>query len=209
MTTVDTPTGRGVRRGAVQAPEAPVGRTTGWWGMVLFIATESATFGAFVASYFYLRFVHGGPWPPKGDTLPDLVLPSIQTGILVLSTVPMAAAVRAARRGARGLLWLTMLVVALSGTAFVVLQGLDYVSEWPDSTISKDTYGSLFYTLTGLHGLHVMGGIGMIVVLLLSASVGRIGRRRPEPVGIVSLYWYFLAVVAVAVYCTVYISPYL
>jgi heme/copper-type cytochrome/quinol oxidase subunit 3 len=55
----------------------------------------------------------------------------------------------------------------------------------------------------------VVVGLFMLAVLVASALLGRIGSRRPEPVGIVALYWYFMAVLAVAVYVTVYISPYL
>jgi heme/copper-type cytochrome/quinol oxidase subunit 3 len=49
----------------------------------------------------------------------------------------------------------------------------------------------------------------MLVVLVASTLLGRIGPKRPEPVAIVSLYWYFLAVLAVCIYGTVYLTPYL
>jgi heme/copper-type cytochrome/quinol oxidase subunit 3 len=209
MATMQTTTERAVGEGTRHAPEAPVGRTTGWWGMVLFICTEAATFAAFMASYFYIRFAGEGAWPPLAERLPGLTLPSIGTGILVVSCLPMAGAVRAAPRGHRGRLTVGVLVSLLLGCGFVALQLLDWKAEWPDSTISKDAYGSLFYTITALHTIHVVVGLFMLAVLVASALLGRIGSRRPEPVGIVALYWYFMAVLAVAVYVTVYISPYL
>jgi heme/copper-type cytochrome/quinol oxidase subunit 3 len=177
--------------------------------MVLFICTESATFAAALASYFYLRFSGPGPWPPAADHPPALLVPSVGTGVLILGCVPMALAVRAAVRKGRLLMWASLVVTLLTGTAFVVLQLVDYRGEWPDSTLSKDAYGSLFYSITGLHALHVAVGVIMVAVLVASASLRRIGAGKDGPVRIVAMYWYFLSVLAVLVYGTVYISPYL
>jgi len=209
MTTVTTPAGRESQREPAGLPEAPVGHTTGWWAMVLFICTESATFAAALASYFYLRFIGSGPWPPVADSRPSLLVPSVGTAVLVLGCVPMGVAVRAARRPGRLLAWVSLVVTMLTGVAFVVLQIVDYRGEWPDSTLSKDAYGSLFYSITGLHGLHVAVGVLMVAVLVASTSLRRIGGGEAGPVRIVAMYWYFLAVLALAVYGTVYISPYL
>lgn len=209
-TTTTAPERQGDRRQAVGLPEAPTGRTTGWWGMMLFIGTESATFAALCASYFYLRFVGSGPWPPTADTVPSLPVPSISTGVLVVSCVPMAVAVRlAARRGGRVGAWLLLALTMLAGVAFVLLTLLDFRQEYPDSTLSKDAYGSLFYSITGLHALHVAVGVVMLLVVLASIGLRRIGAGDAGPVRIVAMYWYFLAVLAVVVYLTVYISPYL
>lgn len=208
MTSLEATTEGAIGRRARRAPEGPVGRSTGWWGMVLFICTESATFAAFLASYFYLRFDSHGPWPPPSDKLPGLFWPSLSTGILVLSCIPMAIAVRAAKRDARAATWLNLLLVFLSGALFCALTGLDFVIEWPESTLSKDAYGSLFFTIPGLHAVHVLVGVAMAAMLLIGVPLGRV-RRHPQSVGIVALYWYFLGVLAIAVYGTVYISPYL
>lgn len=191
------------------AAERPIGHSTGWWGMVLFIATESVTFAAAIASYFYLRFAKGSaPWPPPADKLPDLVVPSIATGILIASCVPMLVASRTARRGHGAISGLGTFLALLGGAAFVALQFLDWFAEWPDSTLSKDAYGSLFYTITGLHTTHVVIGLGMLLFLVVGALVGRVRAGRWEPVAIVALYWYFMSVLAIAVYLTVYIAPY-
>jgi cytochrome c oxidase subunit 3 len=191
----------------VTAPEHPRGHSTGWWGMVLFIATEAATFAAVIASYYYLRFAKATVWPPPGESPPDLVLPSIATAVLIVSCIPMAIAVRTARRGRGAATGLANFVSFLGGAAFVVLQILDWKSEWPDSTLSKDAYGSLLYSVTGLHTAHVVIGLGMLLFLVVAAAVGRIKEGHWEPVVIVSLYWYFMSVLAVAVYLTVYVTP--
>ncbi len=198
-----------IHHAAAAAREAPVGRSTGWWGMVLFISTEAATFAAFLASYFYLRFSHTTGWPPPADKLPGLLYPSIATGVLVISCLPMLLAVRATPRGSRSGGGLGTLGALAGGCAFLVLQVVDWAAEYPSSTPSKDAYGSLFFVITGLHAVHVAIGVGMLLFLLASLAMGRLGRQRHEPIALVALYWYFMSIVALAVYATVYISPYL
>lgn len=212
-TVTDRSTAASTEMGARGRPrtvaEAPAGRTTGWWGMMLFIGTESATFAAFLASYFYLRFADSTRWPPLGDTPPHLVAPSIGTGVLILSCAPMALAIRAAAREKRVLHFLLLLLTFCGGLTFIAMQGLDYTQEYPASTISKDAYGSLLYSITGLHAFHVLLGVFMLLLLLGGTALRPIDRARAGSARIVAMYWYFLSVLAVAVFCTVYISPYL
>jgi heme/copper-type cytochrome/quinol oxidase subunit 3 len=198
-----------VRRTPVRLAEAPSGRTTGWWGMVLFICTESATFAVFLASYYYLRFSADGTWPPGGEKLPSLALPSIGTGILIVSCLPMWLCGRAARVRASGrrLFWLVLTLIG--GGGFLLFQILDWRAEWPASTLSKDTYGSLFYSITGLHTVHVGLGLLMLLLLLGQALVRGLGPSgQTGSIRVVALYWYFLAAVAVPVYVTAYLAPY-
>ena len=65
------------------AAEAPAGRPTGWWGMVMFITTEATLFAALVASYFYLRFQSTPDWPLGDIKAPELPLP------LLMSAMPL------------------------------------------------------------------------------------------------------------------------
>jgi heme/copper-type cytochrome/quinol oxidase subunit 3 len=201
-------TERAIRRGAWPVTETPAGRTTGWWGMLLFILTEAAMFACFIASYYYLRFSTDGPWPPVSDKLPHRIVPGIGTGILVLSCLPMFAAVRTSRRS-RAVTFPLLVLVTLAGTAFVVLQAIDYLQEYPSSTVSKDAYGSLLYALTGLHAFHV--GIGVLMMLLVLGSQLLRGLKKPQAAAtrVMSMYWYFLAILAVVIYFTVYLSPYI
>jgi heme/copper-type cytochrome/quinol oxidase subunit 3 len=175
--------------------------------MVLFIATEAATFAAFLASYFYLRFSSSTTWPPPGEKEPDLLVPTVATVILVVSSAAMAFGSRSARRRARTPAALGVVGVLLGGLAFLVLQVVDWLEEWPSSTLSKDAYGSLFYAITGLHAAHVVVGVGMLAFLAVSLAVRKAAARPAGPVALVAMYWYFMAVVGVAVYVTVYLSP--
>jgi cytochrome c oxidase subunit 3/cytochrome c oxidase subunit I+III len=178
--------------------------------MVLLVATESTTFAAFLASYFYLRFVHGGPWPPPSEEVPGLFWPSLGTGVLVVGAVPMFLAVRLSeRRRGSGASGFALFVAWLTGAAYLAFTALDWRAEWPKSTLSKDAYGSLFYVIPGLHVAHVVVGMLMLLMLVARAIVGPAGLPGRGQIGIVSIYWYFLVILAIAIYLVVYLSPYL
>jgi heme/copper-type cytochrome/quinol oxidase subunit 3 len=209
MTTVARGTEAAVGQTPVRLSEAPSGRTTGWWGMVLFICTETATFAAFLASYYYLRFSADGTWPPDHEKLPSLALPSIGTAILIVSCVPMWLSGRAAQARAGGRRLAMLVLTLLGGAGFLLFQILDWRAEWPASTLSKDTYGSLFYSITGLHTVHVVLGVLMLLLLLGQALIRKLEpSRQTGSIRVVALYWYFLAAIAGPVYVTAYLAPY-
>lgn len=188
------------------APERPTGHTTGWWGMALFLASETMTFGTFLATYFYLWFSHGGPWPPAGDRPPDMIVPAVYTGLLLIGCPFMWLAARAARTGRRGLAG-SVFVALLLGLGFLALQGLDWMDEWRHTKLSTDAYGSLFYTIPGLHAFHVLIGVFMVLFVLAGALTGHFRSQRSNIVNLVRIYWFFIAFLAVPIFVVVYWVP--
>jgi cytochrome c oxidase subunit III len=91
------------------------GPTVAWWGMAMFIASETALFAMLIGSYFYIRFrnIH---WPPPGIPEPKVVVPLILLGVLMTTSVPIQLAVFAGRAGrvaaARRLVFLALVVQA-------------------------------------------------------------------------------------------------
>jgi heme/copper-type cytochrome/quinol oxidase subunit 3 len=73
--------------------------------------------------------------------------------------------------------------------------------------IKDNAYGSLFYVITGLHGLHVLIGLLMSLVVQAKAAVGRITTERHETLRVFSMYWHFVDVVWIFVFSSLYISP--
>src|SRR5439155_12347903 len=90
--------GRGMTDYAVPRRAERAAQPNGWWGIAIFVAGEATLFGAFLATYWYLRFkaVH---WPPHGVPDPKVALPLVLTGILAATSVPMQIASRAAQAG--------------------------------------------------------------------------------------------------------------
>src|SRR5207237_5693442 len=93
--------GRGMSAAAV-ADRRRLGYPSGWWGMLMLVATEAALFGLLIGSYYYLRF-ESPHWPPAGDPRPRLVVPLVLALVLAATSVPMQLALAAARGARLGL----------------------------------------------------------------------------------------------------------
>ena len=83
----------------VEIPVPPIGRPTGWWGMLVVVAAEATLFAILLASYFYTRFRTTGAWPPDGQPDPRLLKPVIMTLLLMASSVTVYTAELGSRRG--------------------------------------------------------------------------------------------------------------
>ena len=170
-------------------------------GTVVWLASELMFFAGLFAAYFTIR-AENDPWPPESVEL-KVLRSGIFTVVLVISSFTMHGAVVAAKRHDRptALRWLAL--TGALGALFLINQGLEYVEQ--DFTISTDVYGSIFYLMTGFHGLHVLGGLAFMV-----AVAGIIGGRRSrapahQVVDMCSYYWHFVDVVWVAMFTTLYL----
>jgi heme/copper-type cytochrome/quinol oxidase subunit 3 len=179
-------------------------RSTGWWGMMLFLATEATLFGVLIATYFYLRF-KTPDWPPDGIAEPKILRPLVFTGILVLTSVPMYVAAVAARAGRRGLLTANVLAALLIGALYLWLQSDLLRKSAASFTPRTNAYGSIYYTLSVGHAAHVFAGL-LLNVWLLSRVWQRVTVYRLNGVEAIALYWHVVNVLAVVVVLTV-LSP--
>ena len=191
------------------AAETPAGRPTGWWGMVLFITTEAAVFASLIASYFYLRFRATPAWPLGGIPPPELRLPLVMSAILLSSSIPMAFADRGIRKGRVGRLKLGLAVTFLLGATFLGLQGQEYITKLKEFTPQTNVYGSLFFAITGFHGLHVAVGLLMNLFAQLRAWLGHFSGGRHLHVQTTAMYWHFVDAVWVVIMLSLYVGPHL
>ncbi len=188
--------------------ELPAGRSLGWWGMVMFVATEATLFACLIGSYFYLRFQHGGPWPPDGIAKPALLRPLMMTAVLLPSSIPVVWAERGIRRGQRWRLRTGLAATLVLGVTFLVLVATEYAETLREFTMTTNAYGSLFYVITGFHGFHVFVGLTMISWLLVaSLRGGSFGAHRHDRVRNVAIYWHFVDVVWAAIVFSLYLTP--
>jgi cytochrome c oxidase subunit 3 len=169
--------------------------------MLLFIASEIMFFAGLFGAYFNIRAEHT-VWPPQGFEL-DLGLAAVLTVILVSSSFTMQYAVSRIRKGDRTGMVRAMTVTVILGVVFLLGQAYDYATL--GFGISSGVYGTLFFTMTGFHGAHVLGGvIGMSIVLLRGLS-GQFSARHHTAVEAVSLYWHFVDVVWIGLFSTLYL----
>jgi heme/copper-type cytochrome/quinol oxidase subunit 3 len=188
------------------AERSGASRSPAWWGMLLLISTEATLFALLLVSYFYERFESVGPWPPEGAD-PKLLVPALMTALLMASSIPAYLADSSIRRGEVDRLRLYLASTLLLGLAFLALQAWEYSDKLDALRPQTDAYGSLFYTITGLHGAHVIVGLLLLGWVLVWASRGRYGAHRHLAVEISSLYWHFVHVVWLFVFLSLYLSP--
>jgi cytochrome c oxidase subunit III len=190
-------------------PVLPVGgqyrHSTGIWGMWTLIGTEAALFAYLLFSYFYVASQHAGRWPPFGP--PELLKASINTVLLLLSSVCAWWAERSAKGGRRGPVVLGLLAALVLGSVFTAIQ----LSEWRSKPfeLSTDGYSSLYYTITGFHLMHVAVGLLMLLVLLCWAALGYFTERRHAALSVGVLYWHFVDAVWLVVFSALFVVPHL
>jgi heme/copper-type cytochrome/quinol oxidase subunit 3 len=207
MSAAPTTAASAATRPQALAREVPAGRRPGWWGMVLTLATDVAAFAALLAAYFYVRFVTAGNvWPPDGITEPKLLKPVIMTVLLIGSSAPLVIADLGIKRGARGRLLVGVPLAALMGAAFLFLQYQEYGEKLREFTPQTNAYGSLFFVITGFHGLHVAVGVIALALILVAALSGRITRKHHAIVRITGLYWHTVGGVWILIFASLYLA---
>jgi cytochrome c oxidase subunit 3 len=176
---------------------APLG--TGRLGIKVLILALSMLFAASIVGYMVIR-LRAPAWPPPGvPRLPGTLW--ISTLIIVISSVTMQTAVRAAREGRRLALRVAMLLTTLLGVAFLISQTLNWFAlAAANLTARTNLYGFTFFMLTGLHAAHVFGGVIPLVVVSAGAWRGRYSAAFHPGVEYCALYWHFLAVVWVVLF---------
>ncbi|MGE5115434.1 MAG: cytochrome c oxidase subunit 3 [Betaproteobacteria bacterium] len=179
--------------------------SSGWWGMLAVLATEAALFAYLLFSYYYVAAQATGPWPPGG--LPKLELAIPGTIVLLVGSATMAWGEAGVRRGRLGQLLAGLGISIALAVAFVVLEGIEWSRK--GFSLMTDAYGSLYFTVTGFHLLHVLVGVLMLAMLFVWSSLGYFGVRRHSTVSIAVMYWHFVTVVWIAVFFTFYVTPYL
>ena len=175
-------------------------------GILLFIVSEVMLFGAFFASYFFLRVVanEGESWPPEGFELPVAVA-AVNTVILVSSSFTVHWALESAKRDNRSGMIMGLATTFLLGATFLFIQINEYVHI--GFSARDDAFGSIFYGLTGLHGAHVTVGLILLAFANIRAWRGHFGPEAKDHLGVEvpGIYWHFVDVMWIIVYLTVYI----
>ena len=172
-------------------------------GMVLFIASEIMFFGGLFAAYFSLRAAQA-QWPPEGSPRPGVTLASVATGLLVASSFTQHRASDATDSGTARK-WMA-LTIAL-GTVFIGAQAWEWAQLRAEGlAIDSNAFGTTFFTLTGAHGIHVLGGLGMLAATWARLGAGGLGGNRRDTLQAVTYYWHFVDVVWLVVFTALYVA---
>jgi cytochrome c oxidase subunit 3 len=172
-------------------------------GVIIWLGSEFMFFSGLFAAFFTIKaHAPGGVWPPTGTHL-DTLRAGFFTLVLISSSFTMQAGVFAEERynRRRARIWVALTIVL--GAAFVLNQAY----EWTHITTraSTNAYGSLFFIMTGLHGLHVI--IGLIAMIFL---LGRMKGPAGDPGELsvfqgISYYWHFVDIVWVGLFTCLFL----
>lgn len=186
--------------GAYRPQEWLAGSTTRF-GMIVFLASDLMLFAAFFSAYYVLRGAND-PWPPPGVEF-HVARALAATIVLVSSSFTLIAGDRAlAERRSRAARRWVLATVAL-GLAFAVNQLLEYRDL--SFRIGDHPYGSAYWMLTGVHGAHVLAGLGALMLLFVRLVRARDLERVEPYAGGISLYWHMVDAVWVAVFLTIWV----
>jgi heme/copper-type cytochrome/quinol oxidase subunit 3 len=182
------------------------GYSTAWWGMVVLITTEAMIFLSLLSAYFFLRAT-SRQWPIGGLPRPELHRTIVFTVVLLGSSIPIFWMEHALRRGHMRQVKGTLLAAFLMGAAFLGNTAYDFTHM--EFGWRENAYSSLFHTILGLHGLHVLVGLLMSIVVQVKVWMGKVSRERHTTPEIFALYWHFVDGVWVFVFASLIVSPYL
>ena len=174
-------------------------------GIIVALASEIMLFGAFFTAFFYVRYTNYPIYPPEPFEMP-VDSTGINTAILISSSFTMHWALVSIKRGNRRGLTLGLLFTLIMGLTFLALQIREYALLHTENfTPEHGAFASVFFALTGLHGIHVLVGAILLAIALLRTLRGHYSPEKYMGVELSGIYWHFVDVVWVVLYTLVYL----
>jgi len=191
--------GHPVHADAVQTREAA---TLGLW---TFLATEVLLFGGLFTTYVVYRVRY-----PKmfyeDHLMLDRVLGAVNTLVLICSSLTVALGIAAIRRGKVRLLQRYLAATILLACGFLGIKAVEYSAKFSHGIHpGTDIFFSLYFMLTGLHALHVLGGMGVLCAMAVLAGRGKFSESYHTPVELSGLYWHFVDLVWIYLFPLLYL----
>ena len=172
------------------------------FGLATFLVADGMTFAGFFAAYLTFRAVN--PLPSGHNYELELLLPTVNTLLLLVSSFTFHRAGAALRRGNHPLCQRWLLLTAALGFSFLAGQMKEYFSL--PFGLTDNLFASTFYAITGFHGLHVtLGGLMILIVWWQSREGGRISIDNQFPLEAAELYWHFVDGIWVILYGLLYL----
>ena len=186
-------------------------------GMWIFLATEVLFFGGMFLGYAVYRSSYSGAYREASRHL-DVVLGGVNTAVLLCSSLTMALAVHAAQLGSRKTVaWFLIATIALAST-FITIKIVEYYHKHEEHLIPGphfrfespnanhvQLFFSFYFVMTGMHALHMLVGIGVMIVMIALTLAGRFSPAYYFPVEMTGLYWHFVDIVWVFLFPLLYL----
>jgi cytochrome c oxidase subunit 3 len=190
-------------------------------GMWLFLATELLFFGALFTAYIVYRTSYPEAFAEASSRL-DVWLGAVNTAVLLGSSLTMALAVHAAQVGRRRMLVLCLALTVVLGSAFLGIKASEYLHDYeqeliPGLAFQETGWSSpgqvpwiklffvLYFVMTGIHALHMIIGIGLLLVFIYLAWRNTFAPEYYTPVEMMGLYWHFVDIVWIFLFPLLYL----
>ena len=196
-------------------------------GMWVFLGTEIMFFGGMFCSYLVYRYWYYGDFAAGSSSL-DLMWGTINTAVLICSSLTVAMAVRCAQVGKQKAIVVYLLLTIVLGLVFLGIKGIEYKQKFdenhvpglpafhlaghiprhPDVPVNQrhaQIYFSLYFAMTGMHALHMIIGVGLFTFLIYKAYKGVYRPGYYTPVEIGGLYWHFVDIIWIYLFPLLYL----
>lgn len=192
-------------------------------GMWLFLATEIMFFGGLFTGYTLYRSIYWSAFA-AGSREMDLLAGAVNTVILIGSSLTMALAIHAAQTGKRRAAVIFLVATLLLGGAFLGVKAYEYHDHWThhqfpgkhfefEGTLNGkavdphrvEIYFSFYWAMTGMHALHMVIGLGIVLLLILGLVRGKYLLAHANPVEMTGLYWHFVDIVWIFLFPLLYL----
>ena len=186
-------------------------------GMWLFLVTEILLFGGLFVGYGIMQALHPEAWVAAHHHL-DRNLGALNTIVLLVSSFTMVMAVHSAKHGHRKALNIYLILTLICAAAFLGVKYIEYSHKIHEGLLPGKYYFhkgdavngqfmffSFYFMMTGLHGLHILGGMGAIAWVLRRSIRGDFGPGYYTPVDLVGLYWHLVDLIWIYLFPLLYL----
>jgi heme/copper-type cytochrome/quinol oxidase subunit 3 len=181
----------------------PVGTTAGRLGVWILISSEITIFAGLLGSYILFRLFHP-EWVEESAHL-NILLGTINTMLLLTSNFCMMKAATAVEKEDQSKAAKLLLFTILLGAGFLMVKGLEYSLEFSHGEFpTTGVFWAFYFLLTGLHGIHIFGGLVAMSLLWLRAKKGNLAEYKGR-VALTGLYWSFVEVVWIFLFPLLYL----
>lgn len=187
-------------------------------GVWIFLVTEILLFGGLFCAFAIFRSWHLDAFVEAHNRL-DKVLGGVNTVVLICSSLTMALAIRAAQTNNRKLVGILLGITLACAAGFMVIKGFEYHHKWHDGLLpgrffnpvtpfenaDANIFFGIYFMMTGIHGFHVLIGMGLITWLLVKNVKGHFSSRYYTPLEGVGLYWHLVDLIWIYLFPLVYL----
>ncbi len=197
--------------------DMPTQREASALGMWIFLVTEVLFFGGLFTAYTVYRSTFRHDFEGASNLL-DIKLGTINTAVLIMSSLTMALAVWASSQGRRNRIIGFLLATILLGSVFLGIKFFEYKHKFENHEVPgahyvipeglgkpSELFFGLYFCMTGLHALHMIIGVGLLTWLILKARKNEFTAQYNTPVDLVGLYWHFVDIVWIFLFPLLYL----